>query len=70
MVPEAPKDVSLADLTAALKSHYEPKHLIIAECFHFHRRNQAAGKSITKYVAELRRLAAKCAFGDYLKEAL
>jgi len=44
--------------------------LVIAERFHFHRRNQAPEESVNDYVAELRRLATNCAFGAYLEEAL
>ena len=53
-----------------LTEHYDPKPLIIVERFHFHKRDQAPGETIAEYVAELRRLAAKCAFGAYLDEAL
>ena len=44
--------------------------MVIAERFHFHRRNQAAGESVVEYLAELRRLATHCEFKDYLAEAL
>ena len=53
-----------------LKAHFEPKHIVIAERFHFHRRAQAKGESISDYLAELRRLSTHCEFGAYLKEAL
>ena len=68
--PVKPKDKSFEDLSQVLQRHFEPKPLIIAERFHFHRRNQAAGETIAEYVAELQRLAAHCDFGDYLEEAL
>ena len=38
--PAKPKDLSLEDLVKALKSHYVPVTLVIAERFHFHRRCQ------------------------------
>ena len=68
--PENPKDKSYADIVAKLKSHYEPEPLIIAQRFHFHRRNQGPEESIADYVAELRRLASRCKFDAYLDEAL
>ena len=68
--PENPKDKSYADIVAKLKSHYEPEPLIIAQRFHFHRRNQGPEESIAYYVAELRRLASRCKFDAYLDEAL
>ena len=45
--------------------------MIITERFKFHRRSQNAAKSIAWYIAELRRLAARCNFPrDYLDETL
>ena len=70
VAPASPKSKSFEELVTALKLHYEPKPLIIAERFHFYRRNQASGESIAEYVAELRRLATTCSFGDHLDEAL
>ena len=55
---------------AILKSHFEPKPVIIAERFHFHRRSQAMEESIGEYLVELRCLLTHCSFGDYLKQAL
>ena len=52
------------------KEHFEPKPLLIAERFHFHRREQNADESITEYVAELRRLASTCEFKAFLDDAL
>ena len=66
----APASPISADITKVLKAHYEPKSLVIVERFHFHKREQSAGESIAEYIAELRRLAAKCAFAGYLDEAL
>ncbi len=58
-------------LNVVLKGHYEPKKVVVAERFHFHRRSQAPGESIADYVAELRRMTAHCAFrAEFLEEAL
>ena len=70
VAPEKPADLSLADLTAKRKAHFEPKHIVSAERFQFHKRGQNHGESVAEYLAELRRLAARCAFGNYLEEAL
>ena len=56
--------------TAALKKHFEPKRVVIAERFHFHKRNQAMGESIADYDAAFRRLATHCKFGNHLEDAL
>ena len=68
--PTLPQEKSFDELAAALTSHFQPKPLLIAERFHFHRRDQSMEESIAEYVAELRRLATDCEFGDYLGEAL
>ena len=58
----------LSELKGALKKHFEPKRVVIAERFHFYRRNR---ESIADFVAELRRLSTHCAFGEnQLEEAL
>ena len=67
--PDLPHDKAYAALSALLKSHFEPKPLVIAERFHFHRRNQRGDESTAIFVAELRRLSAYCEFGD-LDDAL
>ena len=68
--PAKPQEKSFAELTAELKKHFEPKKVIIAERFSFHRRNQTLDESIADYVDELRKLTINCDFGDYLEEAL
>ena len=70
LAPAKPSEKELDYLTATLKNHYEPKKIVIAERFHFHRRNQAVGESIADYVAELRRLSTHCRFEAYLEQAL
>ena len=70
VAPDEPKSKTLEQLTAVLKQHYEPKRLVIARRFYFHRRDQDTNESTAEYVAELRKLASPCEFGDYLNEAL
>ncbi len=70
LAPEAPKDKSLADITAALTRHFEPTRSVIAERFHFHRRNQTATETIAEYLAALRQAALHCSFDAFLEEAL
>ena len=68
--PDKPQDKSYEQLVTILKAHFEPKPLLIAERFHFYRRNQAIGESLAQFVAGLRRLATHCEFGDQLNDAL
>ena len=70
LAPTKPQEKSFTELSTTLKNHYEPKPIVITERFHFHRRNQASGESVAEYVAELRRLATHCQFGNYFDEAL
>ena len=67
LAPTKPREKSFQELSETLRHHFDPKPLVIAERFHFHRRNQASSESISDYVAELRRLATHCEFGDYLE---
>ena len=70
LAPTLPKEKTLDEIVDTLKQHYEPKPVVIAERFRFHRRQQAAGETVKDYVAELRRLATHCEFGSFLNEAL
>jgi len=70
VTPSLPKDKSFVQLVDILKKHYEPKPLIIAEHFNFHRRAQQTGESVKEFAAELRCLTIHCDFGDHLDEAL
>ena len=47
MAPTRPKK-PLKDIIAVLEEHFEPKPLVIAERFHFHRRQQRVGESIAQ----------------------
>ena len=53
-----------------MKSHLDPKLIVIAERFRFHRRNQKEGEAMAQYLAELRKLTEHCDFRDNLEEAL
>ena len=68
--PDKPQDKSFDQLVEALRRHFEPKPAVIAEHFHFHRRNQHVGESIADYMAELRRLSTHCQLEAYLEQAL
>ena len=68
--PQLPKDKTYDGLVAILKKHYDPEPIVIAERFHFYRRNQGTSESVGDYLANLRRLASRCKFGAFLEEAL
>lgn len=70
LAPDTPKSKSLNDISTILKKYFETTRAIIAERFHFHKRQQAPAESITEYDAALRKLATHCNFGAYLEDAL
>ena len=65
-----PQDQSLETLFEALKCHFQPKPLVIAERFYFHGRSQGSIESIAEYIAKLCRLVTNCEFGEYLNDTL
>ena len=70
VAPTKPKEKSLAELTKTLRTHFEPRPLIIAERFHFNQCNQLPNESIADYMATLHKMATSCKFQDFLDEAL
>ena len=70
LAPAKPASKKYQEIVDAMTEHLQPKPLIIAERFKFHKRNQGSSETVSKYLAELRRLADKCKFEGYLDEAL
>ena len=70
MAPEKPATKEYDVIVEALQAHWDPKPIIIAERFKFHRRNQCDGESVAQYIAELRKFSEHCEFRDYLDQAL
>ena len=62
LAPAKPQEKSFDALVAELKKQFEPRKVVIAERFNFHRRNQYSGETIAEFVAELRRLSSNCDF--------
>ena len=70
LAPVKPWEKSFEQLSNTLKKHFQPKKIVIAERFHFHRRHQAPKESIADFVVQLWKLATHCEFGDHLSKAL
>ena len=68
--PDKPQSKSFATIVKTLEDHSETKLNVIAERFHFYRRSKMPSESVAEFVAELKRLATHCAFGDNFNEAL
>lgn len=64
--PERPGSKSYEDLVSLLKNHFNPKPSEIVQRWKFNSRNRHFDESIVEYVAELRKLAQDCNFGDTL----
>ncbi|XP_068697684.1 uncharacterized protein [Montipora foliosa] len=46
LAPAKPSEVKFEELLKTLRDHYEPKPIVIAERFHFHKREQHEGKEL------------------------
>jgi len=68
--PVALTDKSFEKLSAALKAHFEPKPLMIAEQYHFNQLSQRPNESMAEYIVELHKLALHCEFSEFLNDAL
>ena len=52
--PAKPCSKTLKEISEALVNHYEPQRIIIAERFHFHKRDQAIGVDQAQYRGRLK----------------
>ena len=66
--PAKPQEKTFAELAAELKKHFEPRKVVIAERFHFHRRSQEPDETIAEYMGQLRKLSIDCAFNEALRD--
>jgi len=70
LVLTKPCSKSFKGLADSLRQHFDPKPIVIAERYDFYKRDQAARERISEYLAELRRMATHCNFGNFLDQAL
>ena len=70
LAPEEPAKKKLADIFDTLDEHFAPEPLVIAERYHFNKRDQRPGETLKDHVAELHRLACHCEFSANLNEHL
>ncbi|KAI7801955.1 hypothetical protein IRJ41_019354, partial [Triplophysa rosa] len=68
--PIKPAEKTFKEIVDVLQMHLNPKPLVIAERFRFHKRNQQKAETVFEYMAELRMLAEHCQFGEGLSDAL
>ena len=68
--PTPVADLTLDAIMEHLVAHYRPKTSKIAERFKFFKRSQKKGEAAVDFIADLRRLAKTCNFGNYLETAI
>lgn len=68
--PTPVADLALDAIMEHLVAHYRPKTIEIAERFKFFKRSQKKGEAAVDFIADLRRLAKTCNFGNYLETAI
>ena len=57
-------------MNSVVVEHYSPTPSEVMQHFRFNSRSRKAGESVSVYVAELRRLAQYCNYGDTLEKML
>ena len=70
IAPAKPTDKTFGELVSMLTKHYSPKPTEVMQRFRFNSRVRRDGESIADYVAELRKLAEFCNYGDSLDKML
>ena len=70
VAPKKPAEYKFKELVDVLQRHFEPAPLIIAERFHFHKRDQHEGEGVADYAAVLKQYAERCDFAEFLEQAL
>ena len=64
--PNKPGDSTYEELVKLLKDHFQSKTSEIMQRWKFNTRNRKPDESVSDYMAELRKLAQDCNFGDSL----
>ena len=70
IAPAKPTDKTFEQLVEVLSTHYSMKPTEIMQRFRFNSCKRQEGETIANYVAELRRLAEFCNYGDALNKML
>lgn len=70
LAPRRPSEVPLDESLRRLTEHYSPRPSVIVQRYHFYCRAQKEGEAMKDFVAELRKLADPCSFGQELDNNL
>ena len=70
LAPVKPETKTFEDIVALVEKHHNPEPSATVQRYKFHSRCRQPEETVSQYVAELRRIAEKCQFGDNLESAL
>ena len=70
VAPKKPGELSYKEICEQLEKQFSPKPVKLAERFRFYNRRQHSEETVAEYLAELRKLAINCEFGNFLEDAL
>lgn len=68
--PKKPAELTFKEACDVLRHHLQPAPSILAERYRFRQRRQRAEENISEYVAELKKMARSCKFGEGLNDNL
>ena len=68
--PAKPSEKTFEEIVAVLTKHFNPTPSEVMQRFRFNSRIHKSGESVSTYIAELRRLAEHCQFGDTLEKMI
>ena len=70
VAPAKPNTKTFEQLVEVLTKYYSPKPVEIMQRHRFYSRSRRTGETVAEFVADLRRLATHCNFGDTLETML
>ena len=70
LTPVKPSEKTFAEIVEILKTHLNPKPIVIAERYKFYQRTQHVGESLNCFLSEIRKMTEYCEFGNFLEDAI
>ena len=68
LAPVKPETKSFQELIDLVEQHHNPEPSATVQRYKFHSRFRQSGETVSQYVAELRRIAERCNFGEKLEK--
>ena len=68
--PRKPTELNFNEIVDTLAQHVDPKPIIIAERYKFHKSELEESETVRQYLAKLQKLSETCEFGPYREEAI